>query len=834
MSKQDIRKVIQEKQKATPAKPAKAYEKPERIQAASSSFERPKPMDIVPGKTNTYVAWAVFLFALVIYMLTQARSMSFWDSGEYATCISILGVPHPPGNPFYILFGRALVALFGGFISHAVIAAFISVLTSAFAVMFTYLITVQLVSMFKIKAWEAVFAGAMAALFTAFSFTFWMYAVEAEVYSGLVFFVNITMWLTLVWVKKTEDYSHQNLILFIVYLFFLGFCVHQSALQVAPAVLFVVLYPTLANGIRKSNFWQKAIGYTILLFVMYLIFGKIGASANIDAMDKWGFMVTGLILLFIELRDTFSLPVWLIGGGLVLVGLSSHLYLMIRAAQRPFINEGDPSTMRPFLDYVFRRQYGLTSMMERRGSFFGDQIGHHFLRYFGWQWFEAETLSAWLKVPDKLISSVGGLIITMLGTIGAWFQFKKNRHSFFYFLPFILFTTIIWVFIINLSSGEVRDRDYFFVTAYNMWAIWLGIGALAIVHNLKQKQLKIAAMIIICALPLINLASQYRIHDRSEELIALDYGINFLNSLEENAIIFTNGDNDTFPLWYAQAVDDPQARNLENIYPAKDVHPSPESVTAMKTALEYKNKYLKGIRKDVSIANLSLLNTDWYLKQLRDKEGILLNFPDKAWDLIENPVFETIPVRDRKGNRMTITQRKPFLEASDVVEKRGDTYYLGIQSGQIPPEMRFGITLPAEPNWEKSEPFRRSLPQSADYITADYAAWQIIKDNFGKRPIYFAVTCESYLGFEKYTRKEGMVVRLVPTRTEDQIDAERMTKNVESLYQYRSIDNSRVYKDSNMQKLIANYAAGFRDLDTYFLKNNKAQTANEMIERAKR
>ena len=111
------------------------YQKPEPMKPIDDSVL--KPQALVPSLHNSIVAWLLFAFTLVIYVFTQARTMSFWDSGEYATCISILGVPHPPGNPFYILFGRAIVALFGGIFSHAMIAAFLSGLTSAFAVMFT-------------------------------------------------------------------------------------------------------------------------------------------------------------------------------------------------------------------------------------------------------------------------------------------------------------------------------------------------------------------------------------------------------------------------------------------------------------------------------------------------------------------------------------------------------------------------------------------------------------------------------------------------------------------------------------------------------------------------
>lgn len=102
------------------SKKQKAYEKPVPMQIVDDQVL--KPQALANNKLNRIVAWSLFAFSLLIYILTQARTMSFWDSGEYATCISILGVPHPPGNPFYILFGRAIVALFGGIFSHAVIA----------------------------------------------------------------------------------------------------------------------------------------------------------------------------------------------------------------------------------------------------------------------------------------------------------------------------------------------------------------------------------------------------------------------------------------------------------------------------------------------------------------------------------------------------------------------------------------------------------------------------------------------------------------------------------------------------------------------------------------
>jgi hypothetical protein len=795
-NKPDLKQIKQRIQQSSQApKDKPEYKIPERPVILDEAAIRPQ--QVVPHGLNRWIAFAVFAVSLIVYMLTQARSLSFWDAGEYSTCISILGVPHPPGNPFYILFGKALVSIFGGFIPHAMIAAFLSGLFSAFAVMFTYLITVQLASMFRIKAWEAVFAGAMAAFFTAFSFTFWMNAIEAEVYGGLVFFVNIIIWLTLYWVQRAREYHHQNILLLIVYLFFLGFCVHQTALQIAPAVLFIVVYPLFLKGVRRDTFWLKVIGYTAALIVTYLIFGLIGRGMQIDDFDKWGFALMAFVLIIIELHDIIDPRVWFLGLALVVIGLSAHLYLMVRAADRPFINEGHPSTLEMFQNYVLRKQYGQTSMFDRRVETGGSlnwipyQFGFHFLRYFTMQWFNAETLAPILKVKENLITGLGTIFIAILGLYGAIFHSRKNKHSFFYFLAIFICSSLLMVFVMNLSDKEVRERDYFFVVAYNMWAIWMGIGALGILHMFRQTAARYVMVAVLAVFPLLNLASQYYVHDRSREFIALDYGVNFLNSLEENAIIFTNGDNDTFPIWYAQAVRDPYA--TAHMHAARDVFPTQESTASIAKAMEFKDKELKGIRKDVSVANLSLLNTPWYIRQLRDREGVLFSWSDEEIENLQPmPLGTTIP-----------------FKAGDP---RG--------------EMTFSI------EYEESPSFR---PNERYYRMSDLAVIQIIKDNFGKRPIYFAVTCESYIGFDDYLRNEGMVGRLVHTRDPEaqQLDIQRLLTNINQVYQYRSIHDPKVYKDENMRRLTMNYGSGYVRAATWYSKQKDYKTALEYEKKAK-
>ena len=786
-------------------KKSKKYIPPQKKDYAPLADYKPQP--VVDAKTNRIIGLFVFLSALIVYMLTLARTMSFWDAGEYATCASILGIPHPPGNPFYIVIGRALCALGGSLFTHAVITAFISALFSAFGVLFTYLITVKLMSMFEKGRWLVILAGLLAALYTAFAYTHWMTSIEAEVNSGMLFFVNLTLWLTLVWVEKSEDFSHQNILLLIVYSLFLGFCVHQTALQTVPAIMFIILYPYIRRAIKEGHFWLKMIIYAIVLLAVYFITDAIGKSIRFPDFNKWMFVIVAALFFYFNFRDLIDKKVWLLGLVLVGIGLSPHIFLMVRSALRPFINEGHPHNYSLFMDYVLRRQYGEISFMVRRATL-ATQYGFHFLRYFGWQWFHAETLAAWTKAPQMLFSFIGNLLVVLFGVLGFFDLAKRNKHAFAYLLSVFIMTTVIFVFILNLSDSEVRDRDYFFVSAFNMWAIWMGIGCISLIRPLITKKLPLYILTgLILLLPLINLASQYNVHDRSKEYMAVDYGMNFLNSLEENAIIFTNGDNDTFPLWYCQAVFDPAVSEL--MHPARDVAPSQQSLQTMQVAMEFKNRTLSGIRKDVTVANLSLLNTPWYLRQLRDKEGVIINWPDT---LLDHLSYTPPP---EYGDPYPIIN---YLFRN--TQKQGDGFTIRMDSPL--PEQSITLTYPNHPMWRNEGIFRVS----------DLSVIKIIQDNYGHRPIYFAVTCETYVGFERYTRNEGMVSRVVPTFGSDQLDVDRLLTNIDEVYSYRSIKDERVYKDDNMRRLIMNYGAAYDRASSYFMQQGDLEKAKHYQDRA--
>ena len=739
-----------------------------------------KPVSFENPFTNRLIAFLVFLSAFAAYIISGAPSLSFWDSGEYITCSSILGVPHPPGNPFYIMLGKFVTTIFG-FINHARVVSALSGFLSALGVMFTYLFTVKLVSMFEKDKFVIYIAGILAAFYTAFSYTYWMNSVEAEVYAGLAFIINIIIWLTLVWAEKSEDFSHQNILLLIIYIFFLGFGIHQTSLQIVPAVLFVILFPMLKENFRKSNFWVKVVVYTLGMLIIYFVGTNIGKSIRVPDFGKFIFGIASLGILIYHLRDKFSMKAWVIGGFIILAGLSTHIFLLVRSEFRPFINEGNPHNLALFTDYILRRQYGVTSFLVRRASFYY-QFTHHFLRYFSWQFFNATTISEWIHTPIYIVQTIANLIVTGLGFGGAYYQWKKNKTSFMYFFAFFFMTSFAMIFVINLSDAEVRDRDYFFSQAYNLWTFWMAVGSIGVYSYFKKSFRKLSGLIllILFILPTINLFSQFHEHDRSHELLSLDYGLNILNSLEKNAIVFTNGDNDTFPLWYEQAVKDPNCK--EFVYPETNVQPTQKTKDAIKKEMDFKSTELHGIRKDVSVANLSLLNTPWYIRQLRDREGILFNVPDKQIDKL-------MPVKLPQDTNLTF-YNPAHTDSLTILLKKD------------------------KPLWIK-----------------DLATIQIIRDNFGKRPIYFAVTCSEVDVYRRNFKNEGMVDRLVGNKDIGKLNLKRLENNLNNVYEYRGVFGDKLYKDDNMKRLVSNYGAAYLRISQYYSDNNNPEKAFEYYEK---
>lgn len=745
-----------------------------------------KPIQIINPKHNAIIAFVVFAFVMIVYQMTNSPSLAFWDAGEYATTARIFSVLHAPGNPTYIIFGRFLNIIGLGMSSPQVIS-FLSSLWGALAVMFTYLFTIKLVSMFEKRVNVAVPIGIIAALLTAFSFTFWTNSVEAEVYSGLAFFINFIIYLLLVWLQKAEDLSHQNYLIFIIYLFFLGFGVHQTVLQIVPAVLLIVVYPLIKPHFSSNSFFTHLVFWIIGLFIFYFIVNSYSPSIS---QPLFALAIT-LVLMY-YLRGRINSTAWMLALLAIIIGFSTHLYIPIRASFNPFINEGDPQTWERFMAFFNREQFGETSIINRNASFLSTQLGTHFFRYFNWQFFNTNMLSKFTPISKIVLDNIFIPLTYLLGIFGMFFHFKKNKASFIYLFSLFIMGSIAMVYVMNIPLDTPRPRDYFFVTAYNLWTLYMAMGLIyGLKALIKSKKLYPVILVIAFLVPTITISSNYYNVDRSKEFYAAEYGMNFLNSLEENAIIFTNGDNDTFPLWYAQAVDDPYilANQPATIAPAEGVEPDSLALALMAKAMDFKNRECFGIRKDISVANYSLMNTPWYIRQLRDREGIHFSIPDNQ---IENlvtperfsrPISYRIPLSDKVVN-FTVTQ---------------DDLSLGYWRGQ------------------------------------DKATMQIIQDNLGKRPIYFATTVGGqFLGLDDYLESHVMVNKLVTAKVtqENVVREDKYVHLLENVYVVDSIMDNTTYKDEVVARLVAPYIGHYSELARFYIKSGRYDDAIRNYEKA--
>lgn len=503
--------------------------------------------------TDRIIAAAAALTAFIVYTLTLAPSVSFWDSGEYITCSWVAGIPHPPGVPFFVLMGRVSTILFSFIPS---VAARVN-LMCAVAGTVTIGLVARLVQRWSIRMrwdpWLYRPVSAAAALLAAFSYTVWRNNNATETYAMAGLLALLILWVFDIWLeRRLQGRPAGRQLLLTGYLMTLSIGNHLSALIVVlPIFAMYVLY-----AVRKKAFEWRSPGFV----------------------------------------TTFM--------GLMVLAFSIHLYMPLRAIQNPEINETNPSVWGEFREALERKQYGQVSILDRKGPF-TEQLGL-FREYLSWQ---VGKPQAWTEPMGPaggafwafLWLALAVLAVTGLLTMGA-------RRKDLLVLVGLTFFMASFAFVVYLnfktgpegtSSGEVRERDYFFGASFVFFSVLAMMGAGSLFQKAGSSLARKSAWALM-AFPAVSLAVNWHMCDRSGDYVARDYGINLLESCPENAVIITNGDNDTFPLWFAQGV--------------------------------------LGVRRDVLISNLSLMNTRWYMRQLMARDPMLLSFSDDVVDSIQ-PVF---------------------------------------------------------------------------------------------------------------------------------------------------------------------------------------------------
>ena len=790
---------------------------------------------------NRLIAFFIFLLTFVVYFDTMAPTVSYWDCGEFIAVSHTLGVPHPPGSPFFLLLGRIFSMLpFSDDIAFRV--NIISPLVSALAVMLLYLSIVKVVTHWRgeiknISDSLIVFGGGVSgALAFAFTDSHWFNAVEAEVYAFSTFFTAIVVWLILLWNEKADQKGHERYLLIIAYMIGLATGLHLLNLLAIPFITLIIYF-------RKYKVEWKTFGINVLITAVIFFVIHNGIIKGLPKMAAGFLGVWGTAFLIFSI---FGLMVWAILNKqhlisfvatsvvLVLLGYSTYTMIFIRSNQDPTIDENDPETVEAMISYLEREQYGSVGQFPRRFKgirqmyevvgppasngeyssrqksqyrkidmskqwdfFWNYQIKKMYNRYFLWQFAGrgpstesgVTAMGANSREDGVHWSQFGLPLALIIGLIGMFYHGSKDQRMSFSVMSLFLLTGYAIIIYLNQDDPQPRERDYSYVGSFFAFSIWIGAGVSAIGEfiekkigetNLRNRLLSIMLVLVIAFMPGVMMSVNYHSHDRSGNYVAWDYSYNILQSVGPNGILFTNGDNDTFPLWYLQEVEN--------------------------------------VRKDVAVVNLSLLNTPWYIKQWKEARP-------------ENTKF--INLSDNQVD--AITSRLQRWEEKKVQvpvnnDPKNDQGYI---------------------EWNLKPTFAGQALRVQDIMIL-----RIIKDANWKVPIYFAVTVSqsNRIGLDSYLDMQGLTFQLKSHKT-DPVDQDMMYKNLmtqigpdnwstefdisefrsdvneENInwsrdyqpgYMYRNLGNEKIYYNDQIIRLLQNYRSAYMQLAvTYYMDYQK-------------
>lgn len=668
-----------------------------------------------PARWAVAVSGVVFLGLLV----SLAPSVTLWDAGEFIAAMKVLGIPHPPGTPLFVMLGHtfARVVPFG---EYAFRTNLLSALFASAGAGFWFLVLWESLGrsasppsapapgpQFRVAA---AIAGALIASFT---FSNWLNSNETEVYAAATFSVSAICWLMLRWRAHRSTPRARRDLLLVTFLLGLAIGNHLLGLLAGPAAMgFMAVelrrHPA-ADPAERGREWAEA---GLLAAVWTLLVG-VGLGSSLLMLLGAGAVLASLGFAARQRVATFGLVLL----GLGLVGVTSYLFLYLRAGQGPPLNEADPSTWPALLDVIRRAQYPRRTPFDDPTFPHGDPANPGrglriialqlatYVQYFDWQWASGLRTAGGgfpLQVPVTL-AFVG------LGIAGVRAQWRSDPGGAGLLLILFLVTGLGLVGYMNFKPGfslgyawypdsdqhEVRERDYFFVVSFLVWGLWAGLGLRALARRLASHPRFgrfSRAVWVGAAVPFVlNFPAADR-RAGPDARLAGDFAYDLLNSVPPYGILFTYGDNDTFPLWWAQEV--------------------------------------AGIRRDVTVICLALAETDWYMRQLRDQ-------PIRPFDSAGAP-----PVWRRGAGP------KPEFPLHTM----SDADIAGATPRLLGRDLRLSmgvaeVTLPA-----------RTVLSGKDFL-----AIRVLQQNAGRRPIAWAVTAAGqYYGLDRYVVQRGLVLELMP------------------------------------------------------------------------
>ena len=487
------------------------------------------------------------------------------------------------------------------------------------------------------------------------------------------------------------------------------------------------------------------------------------------------------------------------------------------------------------------------TMGENMRFFFRYQVNFMYWRYFMWNFVgrqndiqgHGEALNGnWISgikfidqarlgnqddMPDKFVNNPGRNVYfflpLLLGLLGIVFQYESGKQGKRdLWVVFLLFfsTGLAIVLYLNQYPYQPRERDYAYAGSFYAFTIWIGLGVAGLYHWLKKFGPKTViassvTVVSLVAVPTLMATQNWDDHNRAGRYSARDFGQNYLNSIQENGVIFTNGDNDTYPLWYNQEVE--------------------------------------GVGTSKRVCNLSYFQTDWYVSQMQRKayesDPLPISFEYSQYVMGNRDIVYIIEDPRLKGKSIELGKAIDFIKSDDPKTKftRADNAaYLPVRNLYMKVDKQAVIANKVvAPELYDQIVDTMFISISGSYITKDQLMLlDMLYNNNWKRPLYYAisVTSEKHLGLDKYFSLEGLAYKIVPIRTDNGNDINKgyvntdvMYDNLMNKFKFGNLKGPRVYVDENNRRMCTNLRSNYHRLASELLKEGKKDSCVAVLDR---
>ena len=818
------------------------------------------------NKVVNIIGWIIAILSTALYTLTQYPTISFWDGAEFVATSSTLQIPHPPGAPFFQLLG-SIIPL-----------TYLMPIFSGLSVMMLYHISVYTLSRFSQMRPGIIASSTIGTLTFAVLDSQWFCANETDVYPLSLLLSLLSIFLTIKWTKT----HRVNYLILTCLLLGLSLCVHQLTLLSLPAICLIIYFDKRKTTFKGAMLYLLLsllliffIQFALPTFLIWIF-----SSHSIIKIIIFLFFIA--FLIFISYKKSKPILLYsTLGLIFILIGLSTYIIIPIRANSGVPINQYNPKDVKQFANYynrekftkppliygqyftalppenfeitengqlkpifakeqktIFPRMWNYESISYENGYiewvgqpeetviingeerpkpsfkqnlqfFFSYQLNYMYFRYLlnnfsgkvndvqGYgdyknsQWttgikyvenkmnINSQTINPQAKKGHNLYYAIPLLLVI----IGLFYHLRKDSKFFLVNFVLFFFTSIALVLYLNQAAYQPRERDYVFLLSFASLSLWLTIGIFSIsqtIANIIRLRRPIYVTPLFIALPIYVGIENFDDHNHAGQYTARNFAVSMLESCDKNAILFVNGDNDTFPLWYAQAVE--------------------------------------GIRTDIRVINLQLLNDDSNIKQIYQAQ-------------YESAPIETTLTPKQYENQYTYNQIYPSFDREHLSKVIKDSYTLT--------DTLFGTTL------HILNTNKYYLKKDNDSIYWQYNALEIgkstlvaldiIATNIEKRPIYFSsYSIDDFYGLENYLSLEGFAYKLEGKPTAKQeiialkaggINEDKMFENFIHKFQWKNFNKPNVYYNETEREFVKLFYDNTICLAYKLLQNNKADKA---------